>query len=243
MRAVRRRGRASPSPGVLECGRCGVDAARRPAWRATAIKMPRAPRRRRTRTRRARGAPRRAGRGDRPLRPRPMPRRRSGSSSAPRRRCTRCARADIVAFVEMDQELLASRYRAAEQALALLARAGADGRRSAPGRSHRRADAACPSTRCCVPRSTPTPRLRARTRWRVATSSASRRRRRWRRSPGASAPAFMDAFGAPLGVEVMGPADGRWLLRALDHATLCDALAATPRPAAASASRSTRSRV
>ena len=28
----------------------------------------------------------------------------------------------------------------------------------------------------------------------------------------------------------MGPADGRWLLRASDHTTLCDALAATVRP-------------
>jgi primosomal protein N' (replication factor Y) len=47
---------------------------------------------------------------------------------------------------------------------------------------------------------------------------------------GVSAQAFVDALGSPLGVEVMGPADGRWLLRALDHATLCDALDATPRP-------------
>ena len=36
----------------------------------------------------------------------------------------------------------------------------------------------------------------------------------------------------PLGVDVLGPADGRWLLRAPDHRTLCDALAATPRPQA-----------
>jgi primosomal protein N' len=47
---------------------------------------------------------------------------------------------------------------------------------------------------------------------------------------GASAAAFMDAFGAQLGVEVLGPTDGRWLLRAADHAVLCDALASTPRP-------------
>ena len=36
---------------------------------------------------------------------------------------------------------------------------------------------------------------------------------------------------APEGVEVLGPADGRWLVRAADHRTLCDALAATARPA------------
>jgi primosomal protein N' (replication factor Y) len=31
-------------------------------------------------------------------------------------------------------------------------------------------------------------------------------------------------------VELLGPSDGRWLVRAPDHQTLCDALAATPRP-------------
>ena len=44
------------------------------------------------------------------------------------------------------------------------------------------------------------------------------------------APAFVDALGRPPGVEVLGPSDGRWLLRAADHPTLCDALAATARP-------------
>jgi primosomal protein N' (replication factor Y) len=36
--------------------------------------------------------------------------------------------------------------------------------------------------------------------------------------------------GAPVGVELLGPSDGRWLVRAREHQTLCDALAATPRP-------------
>ena len=39
--------------------------------------------------------------------------------------------------------------------------------------------------------------------------------------------------GAPPGsgaVEVLGPADGRYLVRAGDHQALCDALASTPRP-------------
>jgi primosomal protein N' (replication factor Y) len=31
-------------------------------------------------------------------------------------------------------------------------------------------------------------------------------------------------------IEVQGPADGRYRLRADDHPALCDALAATPRP-------------
>ena len=45
-----------------------------------------------------------------------------------------------------------------------------------------------------------------------------------------AAPAFVEAFGHPLGVEVLGPTDGSWLLRAPDHQVLCDALAATDRP-------------
>ena len=46
----------------------------------------------------------------------------------------------------------------------------------------------------------------------------------------AAAPEFIEAFGAPLGVEVLGPVEGTWLLRAPDHRTLCDALRSTPRP-------------
>src|SRR5207302_177485 len=46
---------------------------------------------------------------------------------------------------------------------------------------------------------------------------------------GAGADDFVDALGTA--VEVMGPADGRWLVRAPDHRVLCDALAAVPRPA------------
>ena len=45
---------------------------------------------------------------------------------------------------------------------------------------------------------------------------------------GQAAAAFVAAI--PSTVEVLGPADERWLLRAPEHRTLCDALAATPRP-------------
>jgi primosomal protein N' (replication factor Y) (superfamily II helicase) len=47
---------------------------------------------------------------------------------------------------------------------------------------------------------------------------------------GPSAEAFVVALGRPPGIEVLGPADGRWLLRADDHVTLCDALAEVVRP-------------
>ena len=49
---------------------------------------------------------------------------------------------------------------------------------------------------------------------------------------GASAPMFIEGLShaAFAGLEILGPSDGQWLLRAADHATLLDALAATPRP-------------
>ena len=47
---------------------------------------------------------------------------------------------------------------------------------------------------------------------------------------GAGAPEFMARLGVPSGVEVLGPSEGQWLLRADEHAPLLDALAATPRP-------------
>ena len=46
------------------------------------------------------------------------------STSAPRRCSIGIASADVVAFLEFDSEMLAPRFRAAEQALALIVRAG-----------------------------------------------------------------------------------------------------------------------
>jgi hypothetical protein len=47
---------------------------------------------------------------------------------------------------------------------------------------------------------------------------------------GAAADAFVASLVRPAGLDVLGPAGGRWLVRAPDHAVLCDALAASPRP-------------
>jgi primosomal protein N' (replication factor Y) len=47
---------------------------------------------------------------------------------------------------------------------------------------------------------------------------------------GASAAAFVERLGRPLGIDVLGPLDGRYLVRAPDHPTLCDALGAVERP-------------
>lgn len=136
--------------------------------------------------------------------------------------------ADVVAFLDFDQELLATRYRAAEQAMALLARAARlVGGRSRGGRvlvqtrlpAHEVVDAALHADPA-----------------RLAHVEESRRRALG--FPPYAAVAMVSGEAAdelvrqvPTSVERLGPVDGRWLLRAPDHDALCGGLAATPRPA------------
>lgn len=141
----------------------------------------------------------------------------------------RVRRADVVAFLDFDQELLAPRYRAAEEALSLVVRAARFvGGRAGGGRvliqtripGHEVIQAALhadPSR----------------------ASRVERERREALRYPpfahlavvsGQAAPGFMAAFGAPAGIDVLGPSDGRWLLRSDDAASLADAIGATRRP-------------
>jgi primosomal protein N' (replication factor Y) (superfamily II helicase) len=138
-------------------------------------------------------------------------------------------RADVVAFLDVDQELLAPRYRAAEQALALLARAARlVGGKERGGRlvvqtflpRHEVVQAALLGDPARV--AAAEARRRALLRFPPATALAE--------VSGPAAEAFVAALGSPLGVEVLGPADGRWLVRAPDHTVLCDALAVTERP-------------
>ncbi len=142
----------------------------------------------------------------------------------------RVADARAVAFLDFDQELLAPRYRSAEAALAMLARAARlVGGRAGGGRimvqtrmpGHEVIDAALhadPSRLAVVEAA-----RRAALRFPPETAVAA--------LSGQGAPAFVAALPPASGLEVLGPSDGRWLLRAPDHRTLCDTLAATPRPA------------
>lgn len=141
----------------------------------------------------------------------------------------RAAGAGSVAFLDFDQELLAPRYRAAEAALGMLARAarllggrGAGGRILVQTRlpAHEVINAAVHAdpSRLAVVEAARRAALRFPPESAVATVS------------GQAAAAFVAALPAGA-VETLGPAGGRWLLRAVDHRRLCDALAATPRPA------------
>jgi len=142
----------------------------------------------------------------------------------------RVGRADAVAFLDFDQELLALRYRAGEEALALLARAA---------RTVRQPDGSL--GRVLVQTRTPDhPALVAArrsdpghlTEGEIPLRAALRLPPAWAMAlvSGAAAPDFMAAFGSPAGVEVQGPVEDTWRLRARDHRVLCDALAAVPRP-------------
>ena len=141
----------------------------------------------------------------------------------------RTLRPELVAFLDLDAELLAPRYRAAEQALALVVRAARLlGDRISGGRlllqtrlpGHEVVQAALHADPGRV-------------------AAVEHERRRALRFPPAAAIALVSGPPAPdyltglrkvHDVEVLGPADGRWLIRAPDHKTLCDALAAVPRP-------------
>jgi primosomal protein N' (replication factor Y) len=143
----------------------------------------------------------------------------------------RVDRADVVVFLDLDQELLAPRQRAAEQAIALLARAARLlGPRSDGGRLILQTRQPDHEVVQAVIRADPS-----------LVAVAERDRRRPLGTPpygaqvlvtGAGAAEFMASFGSPDGVRIRGPVDGRWLLRADEHAPILDALAATPRPAA-----------
>ena len=143
--------------------------------------------------------------------------------------------AEVVAFLDLDQELLAPRYRAAEQAMVLLARAARlVGGRGGGGRlllqtrlpDHEVVAAAVHADPGRL--TEPERARRAELRFPPVTAMAI--------LSGAAAGTYVDALraveaeDAGRGLEILGPADGRWLVRAPDHEALCDALASAPRP-------------
>ncbi len=146
----------------------------------------------------------------------------------------RIGRADAVAFLDLDQELLAPRYRAGEQAFGLVARAArvvaAAPRTAGRGGGRLLLQTRSPDHEVVQAAVHADP---------VRVADAERARRELLRLPpftamaevsGASAGAFIAALGHPAGVQVAEVAVARWLLRAPDHTVLCDALAQVRRP-------------
>jgi primosomal protein N' (replication factor Y) len=143
--------------------------------------------------------------------------------------------ADVVAYLDIDGELLPPRYRAAEEAAALLVLgARLVGGRSGGGRL-------LVQTR--LPHHEVLQAALLADPGRLVDAERARREalgfppaRALAAVSGPAAGELIDGLRAVLDeargaeVEVLGPAAGVWLVRAPDHATLADVLAATPRP-------------
>ncbi len=146
--------------------------------------------------------------------------------------------ADTVAFLDFDSELLAPRFRAAEEALALLARAA----RLVAGTGIGRASERAPGRAVVQTRQPRHPAILAAVFADpgILATAESPVRRALALPPfsalaivsGAGAEAYGTALrrAAPDGVEVSGPVDGAWSVRARDHDALCDLLASVARP-------------
>ncbi len=141
--------------------------------------------------------------------------------------------ARVVVFLDFDQELLAPRVRVAEHAMALLVRAARlVGGRDSGGRvvvqtrlpRHEVLDAALHADpgRLVGPERAKRALLRFSPACALAVVS------------GAAAAAFVDRLGGvrnpPEGIEILGPNDGRYLVRAPDHHRLTAAINAVERP-------------
>jgi len=169
----------------------------------------------------------------------PVPRRRLvvGTSAALHQR----RRYDNVVLCDFDQEVLAPRYRAAEEALALLVAAarcvtapqgagssGSDGTGGGLGRIV--VQTSVPDHPAIIAAATGDPGSFA------AAELARRQELRWPPTTavalvsGEAAEAFMAGLPPNESIEHLGPLDGQWVVRAPDTTSLCDHLAAAPRP-------------
>ncbi len=141
----------------------------------------------------------------------------------------RAGEADLVAFLDFDQELSATRYRANEQAMALLARAARlVGPRSGAGRVL--VQTRQPDHPVLAAAGSADPGL---------LSSHDRALRRQLDFPpfGAlaeiaksAAPVFIERLGRPLGLDIAAVGENRWIVRAADRERLLETLAAVERP-------------
>ncbi|MGI8794195.1 MAG: hypothetical protein ACR2H3_13650, partial [Acidimicrobiales bacterium] len=138
----------------------------------------------------------------------------------------RGGRAETVVFLDVDQELLAPRYRAVEEAFALITRAARlTGGRRGPGRLVLQTRMPDHDVVLALVHGDPE---------RVAAGERERRSAlsfppfsAMAAVSGAAATTYVEAID---GVEKISLDGDTWIVRAPDHQTLCDALAAAPRP-------------
>ena len=137
--------------------------------------------------------------------------------------------ATAVIFLDFDQELLAPRARASEQAMTLLTRAArlvgprADGGRILVQTRWPRHDVLDAAQRADPGRFAERERLR-RLELRLPPFAAQAL------VSSSAAAEYIARLGQPRGLTVQGPSNGQWLVTADDHRALCDALAVVERP-------------
>lgn len=140
--------------------------------------------------------------------------------------------ADVVAFLDFDQELMAPRYRAAEEALALLVRAARlVGPRSAGGRILVQTRLPAHPVLAAAADADPTEWLRGEIARRVAMRQPPAAA--WALASGAAASTYIERLSAGSysgALDIAGPASGTWRIRSDEHGTLLDALADAERP-------------
>lgn len=142
----------------------------------------------------------------------------------------RVDRADAVAFLDFDQELLAPRYRAVEEALGLLARASRLVHRGRTAAGRVLVQTRSPEHPVVVAARLADPGRLAESEGLLRQALGFPPAVAMAVVSGAAAEAFMAALGRPEGVRVQGPVDGSWRLVADDHGPLCDALSSVRRP-------------
>jgi primosomal protein N' (replication factor Y) (superfamily II helicase) len=142
----------------------------------------------------------------------------------------RAGRADLVAFLDFDQELLAPRFAAGEQALALLARAA----RLTAGRAGGRVlvQTRIPDHPAVLSALRADPAVLAEADRPLRQAAGMPPCRSLALVSGAGAEELAQSLRDVDDIEVLGPDDGRWLLRAASADALAAAIAAAPRPSA-----------
>ena len=142
----------------------------------------------------------------------------------------RVTRAGVVAFLDIDQHLLAPRFGAGEETLALLARAARlVGTRGSGGRVQVQTRMPDHEVLAAAVHADPALLAHPERELRLSLGLPPFGALALLRGPGAAV--YADGLRALEGVTVSSVDAERWLARAADHTVLCDALAVVPRPA------------
>lgn len=141
--------------------------------------------------------------------------------------------ADTIVFLELDGELLAPRYRAGEQVLALLVHAARlVGGRTGAGRDGGRVvlQTRLPQHEVILAAVLGDPTRHAEQELERRAALGFPPAVAMAEVSGAGAAPVAEALRSQTGISVIGPPDGPFLVRAADHTVLCDALASVERP-------------